>query len=794
MKQIASLFFIILLLALSLVVNAQRNDVTIRFNTPAAHFTESLPLGNGRLGAMMFGDTKKERIALNEISLWSGGPQDADIENAYQFLKPIQDYLLAGDNKAAQDLLQKNFISKGKGSGHGRGANEKYGAYQTMGDLFISWKDSNAAVTNYSRVLDLEKAIATTTFTRNGSTFSEEIFTDFVNDITWVRLSSTKKNGLNIVLSLYRKENVTYKTKKSTLAMMGQLPSGADKGMQFVTVAQPTIKDGTIKQEGNQLVIENATECWIKISSATNYDYATGNLSSEDIFENVFTYIEKTKQLTYTVAQQKSTAAYQQLFNRCRWTMPDSKPSTALTTNQRLINYNKGQEDLQLPVLYFNYGRYLLIGSSRPGLLPANLQGLWALEYQTPWNGDYHLNINIQMNYWPAELTNLGALTEPMHRFTSSLVPNGTKTAKAYYNAQGWVAHVISNPWFFTSPGEGAAWGSTLTGGAWLCEHIWEHYRFTKDTVFLRKYYPVLKGAAQFLQSILIKEPTHGWLVTAPSNSPEHAYKMPNGFVGNTCMGPTMDMQISRELFNACITASTILNTDQQWRNELEKTVKQLAPNQIGAKGDLNEWVNDWEDAEPHHRHVSHLYGLHPYDEISIRKTPALAEAVRQTLLQRGDAGTGWSMAWKLNFWARLHDGEHALQLFKQLVKPVAGEDGIKMSGGGTYPNLFCAHPPFQIDGNFGATAGLAEMLLQSNDEEIELLPALPAAWHTGAIKGLCARNDFDVSMEWRNGKLVSFSLLSKSGNDCTVLYQGKTIRLKTTKGKTYRFVHNDFK
>jgi alpha-L-fucosidase 2 len=794
MKQIASLFFIILLLALSLVVNAQRNDVTIRFNTPATHFTESLPLGNGRLGAMMFGDTKKERIALNEISLWSGGPQDADIENAYQFLKPIQDYLLAGDNKAAQDLLQKNFISKGKGSGHGRGANEKYGAYQTMGDLFISWKDSNAVATNYNRVLDIERAVASTTFTRNGSTFSEEIFTDFVNDITWVRLSSTKKNGINIVLSLYRKENVDYKTKKSTLAMMGQLPSGADKGMQFVTVAQPTIKDGTIKQEGNQLVIENATECWIKISSVTNYDYATGNLSSEDIFENVFTYIEKTKQLTYTVAQQKSTAAYQQLFNRCRWTMPDSKPSTALTTNQRLINYNKGQEDLQLPVLYFNYGRYLLIGSSRPGLLPANLQGLWAVEYQTPWNGDYHLNINIQMNYWPAELTNLGALTEPMHRFTSSLVPNGTKTAKAYYNAQGWVAHVISNPWFFTSPGEGAAWGSTLTGGAWLCEHIWEHYRFTKDTVFLRKYYPVLKGAAQFLQSILIKEPTHGWLVTAPSNSPEHAYKMPNGFVGNTCMGPTMDMQISRELFNACITASTILNTDQQWRNELEKTVKQLAPNQIGAKGDLNEWVNDWEDAEPHHRHVSHLYGLHPYDEISIRKTPALAEAVKQTLLQRGDAGTGWSMAWKLNFWARLHDGEHALQLFKQLVKPVAGEDGIKMSGGGTYPNLFCAHPPFQIDGNFGATAGLAEMLLQSNDEEIELLPALPAAWSAGAIKGLCARNDFDVSMEWKNGKLVSFSLLSKSGNDCTVLYQGKSLRLKTTKGKTYRFVHNDFK
>jgi alpha-L-fucosidase 2 len=283
-------------------------------------------------------------------------------------------------------------------------------------------------------------------------------------------------------------------------------------------------------------------------------------------------------------------------------------------------------------------------------------------------------------------------------------------------------------------------------------------------------------------------------LVTAPSNSPEHAYKMPDGFVGNTCMGPTMDMQICRELFNACIRASSILNIDKKWSNELTSTVQQLAPNQIGAKGDLNEWVNDWEDAEPNHRHVSHLYGLHPYDEISIRKTPAFAEAVKQTLLQRGDAGTGWSMAWKINFWARLHDGEHALQLFKQLVKPVAGADGIKMSGGGTYANLFCAHPPFQIDGNFGATAGIAEMLLQSNDEEIELLPALPAAWHTGKINGLCARNGFDVNMEWKNGSLVSCSLLSKTGNDVTLLHKGKTIRLKTVKGKTYKFTLNDFK
>lgn len=773
---------------------AQRNDLCIRFNAPATHFTESLPLGNGRLGAMVFGGTKTERIALNEISLWSGGPQDADDKNAYQYLKPIQDSLLVGNNKAAQELLQSHFVAKGRGSGFGNGANDKYGCYQTMGDLFIHWKDSNAAVTNYGRVLDLEKALATTKFTRNGATITEEVFTDFVNDIIWVRLASSKKGGLNFALSLHRKENATIEAEKNLIIMKGQLPSGKDAGMAFATIAQPIINDGIIKQEGSKLLIENATECWIKISSATNYYFPSGNLADFSVYGEVEHYIQKTQKISYLSAKQKSTAAYQKYFNRCRWYMPDTKISTTLTTQQRLTDYTNGKEDLQLPVLYFNFGRYLLISSSRPELLPANLQGLWATEYQTPWNGDYHLNINLQMNYWPAELTNLSSLTEPLHRFTHSLVPNGQKTAKAYYNAPGWVAHVISNPWYYTSPGEGADWGSTLTGGAWLCEHIWEHYRYTKDEQFLKQYYPVLKGAAQFLQSILIKEPTHGWLVTAPSNSPEHAYKMPNGFVGNTCMGPTMDMQICRELFNACINASAILKVDDVWRNQLKETVTQLAPNQIGAKGDLNEWLDDWEDAEPHHRHVSHLYGLHPYDEISVSKTPALAAAARQTLLQRGDAGTGWSMAWKINFCARLQDGEHALKLFKQLLQPVSATEGMKMNGGGTYPNLFCAHPPFQIDGNFGATAGLAEMLLQSNEEEIELLPALPKAWHTGKIKGLCARGGFEVSMEWKDGKLIACSLLSKLGGNCTLSYGRKKIELKAQKGKLYQISTLKFK
>jgi alpha-L-fucosidase 2 len=568
--------------------------------------------------------------------------------------------------------------------------------------------------------------------------------------------------------------------------MSGQLPSGKDKGMQFATLLQPILKDGKLKTAGNELVIENATECWLKISSATNYDWATGSLLAVDVLKKATQYLTSTKNISWQSALQKSTLSYQQLFNRCRWQMAENKLVNALTTNQRLINYFKGDADPQLPVLYFNFGRYLLISSSRPGLLPANLQGLWATEYQTPWNGDYHLDINVQMNYWLAETTNLSALAEPLHRFTNKLSHNGQKTAKAYYDTDGWVAHVISNPWFYTSPGEGADWGSTLTGGAWLCEHIWEHYRFTKDKNFLAEYYPVLKGAAKFLQSILIKEPTHNWLVTAPSNSPEHAYRTEGGFTGNTCMGPAMDMQISRELFNACISAAEILQTDEAWKNELKEILLRLAPNQVGEAGDLNEWLDDWKDGDPKHRHVSHLYGLHPYDEITPWQTPELAAAAKKTLTARGDEGTGWSKAWKINFWARLGDGDHALILLKQLLKPEATTT-IVMGGGGTYPNLFCAHPPFQIDGNFGGTAGIAEMLLQSHgtDEVIRLLPALPTNkdWQQGSIKGMKARGGFEIDMQWKDGKLLSAVIQSKTGGVCSLQYKDRKINVTVKPG-----------
>lgn len=759
-------------------VSIAQPDLTVNFKKPASHFTESLPLGNGRLGAMVFGGTEKERIVLNEISMWSGGVEDPNRKDAYKSLPEIRKLLAEGNNKAAQELLQQHFTSAGKGSGQGSGKEVKFGCYQVLADLLIDWKHTAGEVLNYKRTLHLDKAIGITTWERAGIEYSQEVFVSAPAQSIIIKLSASKPRALAFDVDLERKENATISASGNTIIMEGQLSGGdGEKGIKFAGFAEVNAKEGSVILHNNGLRILDATECTIVISAATDLNWPNVTQRGPDPLPVAKMHVSKAKGHNYDKLKRDHFVDYSSYFDRCRINLnaPADFAINNLTTNERLSRYARGESDVHLPALYFNFGRYLLISSSRPGGLPANLQGLWAEEYQTPWNGDYHLNINVQMNYWPAEVTNLADCHKPLIDFTKELVEPGEKTAKAYYNTDGWVAHMMSNPWKFTAPGEHASWGSSLTGGSWLCEHLWQHYAFNPDKEYLKSIYPILKGATEFYIGILMEDPKTGHLVTAPSNSPENTYIDETGFHGQTTMGPTMDMQIGRELIGNTIAAASILNKDRQWVESLIKIIIRLAPNRISpTTGGIMEWIRDYKEAEPQHRHVSHLYGLYPGEEINPFETPGLMNAAKKTLELRGDEGTGWSRAWKINFWARLGDGDHAEKVLKALLMPAKGDSAnnlVNRSGAGTYPNLFCSHPPFQIDGNFGATAAIAEMLMQSHGKPplIRFLPALPtsAEWSEGTAKGLCARNGFVIDMTWSKSKLTEAKIISKNGMDC---------------------------
>lgn len=749
-------------------------ELALRFNTPAAAWEETLPLGNGRIGMMPDGGIDKELIVLNDITMWSGS-EDPEALNpeALNYLPKIRELLLTGKNGEAQRMMYDHFQCGGLGSSGGKSKDAPYGCFQMLGDLHINYSyPQTEDAGNYVRTLSLNDAVASTVFMKGETTFTREYISSHADDVLAVHVAADKKGSVSFEVSLSRPERATLSVQENTLIMEGQLNDGydTDKGVRYLTKVQIVNKGGELTAGSNTLAIANADEAVILISTSTD-------MLDKEYTSTVDSLLEQAKKRSFGKMKQAHIAAYKEKFDRVELWLGEQDNTTP--TNERLAGFQT-DDDPAFAALYFQYGRYLMISGTDENSLPLNLQGLWANQVQTPWNGDYHLNINVQMNYWPVEVCNLSELHKPLIDFTQSIVPSGEATAQTFYGANGWLAHMMSNPWKFTAPGEHASWGATNTGGAWLCEHLWEHYAFTQDKEYLRTVYPTLAGAAQFFLSSMISEPRNGWLVTAPSSSPENAFYMPGSddriFV---CMGPTMDVQIVNELFTNVLSAAAILGIEDETTTNIRETLPKLPPMQISPEGYLQEWLEDYKEVDPKHRHVSHLYGLYPSNQISPNTTPELAAAARETLERRGDAGTGWSRAWKINFWARLYDGNRAFKLLKSLLEPTSGSEVNMHRGSGTYANLFCAHPPFQIDGNLGGTAGIAEMLIQSQDGYIQLLPALPDKWPTGSFKGLRVRGGAEAAACWSDNRLSSATIKALNDNTFKVKIPGYVTTVK---------------
>lgn len=768
-----------LLLLLPTLAIAQP-DLKLWYNSPAKNWNEALPLGNGRIGAMIFGGIEEEIIQLNEETLWSGGPVNTNPNPfAKDHLPAIRDALFQEDYAKAGELATKM-----------QGLFTE--SYQPMGDLVIRQIFPGPAAKEYYRDLNIGTAVATTRIANGDVTFTREHFISAPDQVMVVHLTANKQNAVNIDISLKSQLYVTVQASADGIAMRGKSPSHVDpsymetmaqpviyndpsgcNGMRFNVQVKAQTAGGTTSADQNVLRIREASSVVLLLSAATSFNGfdKCPDKEGKDEVSQAKKFLENASTKNITRLKEDHITDHRKFFGRVELVLNEKQPKVNLPTDERLKRYTSGEVDLALEALYFQFGRYLLISSSRPGGVAANLQGIWNNHIRPPWSSNYTTNINTEMNYWLAETANLSELHQPLIDLIKNVAVTGKETARNFYNAPGWVLHHNSDLWATTNPVSGSPmWANWPLGGAWLCQHLWEHYQFTGDKDFLKETaYPIMKGAAQFCLSWLIED-QNGNLVTSPSTSPENVFISDKGIKGTVSIATTMDMSIIWDLFTNVIYASEHLQEDEGFATLLMEKRKKLYPLKVGAKGNLQEWYKDWEDADPMHRHISHLFGLFPGRQITPLTTPRLAAAARKSLELRGDGGTGWSKGWKINTWARLHDGNHAYKLIREQLTLTGVEGTEYNTGGGTYPNLLDAHPPFQIDGNFGGTSGMTEMLIQSHDGLIYLLPALPDAWSTGHVKGLKARGGFTVDLAWKNKQTVGLTVFSALGGNLRLM------------------------
>jgi alpha-L-fucosidase 2 len=745
-------------------ITKQRKPLSLWYRQPAKVWTEALPLGNGRLGAMVFGGVEREQLQLNEDTLWAGGPYNPNNTNSVAALPEIRQLIFDGKYDDADKLISRNMMAKPIGQM----------PYQTVGSLFLEFP-GGSSIENYYRDLNLDTAISQVSYSAGGVEFLRQAFSSPTDQVIVVRLTANKPGQISFVAGMKTPQKATVSATSNELVMSGVNGSagGINGALKFQSRVHILAQGGKIEAGTNDtLRVSGANSATLFIAAATSYkSFQDTSADPEAIAKKQIAAALKKPFKTLLAAHIKE---HQRLFRRVELNLGETD-AMKLPTDERIAHFAEGG-DPQLAALYFQFGRYLLICSSRPGSQPANLQGIWNDSMNPPWGSKYTININTEMNYWPVDTANMGECIEPLTAMVMDLTQTGARTAREMYNARGWVVHHNTDLWRASAPIDGPFYGIWPTGGAWLCQNLWDHYLFTGDAEYLKRIYPAMKGAAEFFLDTLVEEPTHHWLVTSPSISPENGH--PEGKT-SICAGPTMDLQILRDLFANCIKASETLGVDKEFRDKVSATREKLAPMQIGYEGQLQEWLKDWDDkpgTDSHHRHVSHLYGLYPSGQIDVRTTPELAAAVKKSLELRGDKATGWATAWRFALWARLHDGNHAYSILQYLLSPER-----------TYPDMFDAHPPFQIDGNFGGAAGIAEMLLQSQNGVVELLPALPAAWPTGRVKGLRARGGLEVNLQWKDGKLQTAEIHSVTGGTFKARYGEKTASLSLKSGETIR-------